>query len=179
MGEKNMQIKFTNTSLKDELNMAFSSVKDELDDHLTAVNENSTEIQTNFEYLQKLDDKIERLRERIDELFCLIQPENEEKKPIFTFKKLNRREKEIFAVLYILTETTAFVTYEQMAKKTNLTAELVAQFVSSMVAKGIPITKKYFEKVAYISLEHSFRQVQAKENIVGLDTQLTGWIKNN
>ena len=170
------QMEFFN---KDEVKYVLTSVREELDDHLTAINENSTEIQANFEYLQELDNKIEKLKERIDEIYNLIKGPESKKEPKFSFKALNGKEKEIFAVLYTLTETTAYVTYEQMARKTTLSHELVASYVANMVAKGIPITKKYFEKTAFVSLDPAFRQVQAKENIVGLNTQITHWIKNS
>jgi len=166
-------------TFKEEMKQVVSSIKEELDDHLTAVNENSTEIQANFEYLQELNNKIEKLKDRIDEIYSIVKPSESENKPVFAFKKLNNREKEIFAVIYTLTETHAYVTYDQLAKKTTLSSELVASYVANMVAKGIPITKKYFQKVVYISLDNQFRQLQAKENLVGLNTQITNWIKEN
>jgi len=173
------QTSFIEDDQKDLVKHVLSSIREEFDDHLTAINENSTEIQANFEYLQEMNDKIEKLREKIDEIHCLVRGPESENKPEFSFKPLNSKEKEIFAVTYALTETQAYVTYEQIARKTTLTPELVASLVANMVAKGIPITKKYHQRIAYVALDPNFRQLQAKENIVHLDTQITNWIKKN
>ena len=164
---------------QEKVESALSSVKEELDDHLSAINENSSEIHANFEYLQMLDNKIDKLKDRIDEIHLLVKGSKSQNKDNFTFKALTNREKEIFAALYSLTETSAFATYEQIAQKTTLTSDLVLSYVGNLVAKGIPINKKYFQKVAYVSLDHDFRQLQAKDNIVRLNTQLTSWIKNS
>ncbi len=47
----------TNSELQD----AFSQIKDEFEDHLTAINENTNEIQANYELLCNIDQKLKGL----------------------------------------------------------------------------------------------------------------------
>ena len=49
------------------LRSTFSQIYDEFEDHLHAINENTSEIQENYSYLCGLDNKIAKLNERIDE----------------------------------------------------------------------------------------------------------------
>lgn len=58
--------------IKKELKKNLSSVRDEFEDHLEAINENTNEIQSNYEFLCELDSKIEKLNEIIDKMQFLI-----------------------------------------------------------------------------------------------------------
>lgn len=148
----------------------------ELEDHLIAINENTTEIQSNFEYLCEIDRKIEKLVERIDELSMIVKGKKEEKKA-FDIKKLTKKEKEIFMAIYQLTEEKKEVTYKQIAKKICATESLVSAYVTSLIEKGIPIAKRYAGKIAKLTLNKAFRDVQAKQNIVGINSLLSYWIR--
>lgn len=48
--------------------VSFSKIKEELEDHLLAINENTNEIASNYEYICMLESKIERLTQRVDVL---------------------------------------------------------------------------------------------------------------
>ena len=48
----------------ERLKGVFSDVKEELEDHLTAINENTNEISANYEYLCEIDSKMDKLNER-------------------------------------------------------------------------------------------------------------------
>ena len=54
----------TNTQLHD----IFSQIKDEFEDHLTTINENTNEIQANYELVCNIDQKLNKLAERMDEM---------------------------------------------------------------------------------------------------------------
>ena len=59
--------------LKSSLNKAFEQVKEQFEDHLESINENTNEIQGNFEYLCELDRKIDKLSEQVEQLNMLIR----------------------------------------------------------------------------------------------------------
>ncbi len=52
----------------DQLQDAFSKIKEEFEDHLTAINQNTTEIQANYGYLSEIDEKIEKICQRLDQI---------------------------------------------------------------------------------------------------------------
>lgn len=61
--------------LRKALQAECSSVREELDDHLEAINENARDAAEVREVLGSLDDKIEKLSARIDELYLLLGAE--------------------------------------------------------------------------------------------------------
>lgn len=155
----------------------FKDVKEELDTHLDAINEDTNEIQSNFEYLCELDRKIEKLNEKIELISNILRQEKmipEAKK--FSIKNLTRKEKDVFYALYTLTESKQYVTYEEIAKAIKFTEGLVANYVTNLIEKGIPVLKKYSNRIVYLGIEKEFRDTQAKENIVGITAPLSHWM---
>ena len=162
-----------------EINKVFGQIKEQFEDHLETINENTNEIHSNFEYLCELDKKIDKLSERIDELNNTIKQQNGEKveKKTFKLQPLTTKEKEVFYALYILTEHKRYATYKEIAKRVSYSEDLVASYITNLIEKGIPIVKKYANRLAYLGLNSEFREIQAKENIVGVNTLLTHWMR--
>lgn len=162
-----------------KVNDTFEQIKEQFEDHLETINENTNEIHSNFEYLCELDRKIDKLSERIEELNNILRKQNGEKVEKKTFKPqpLTNKEKEIFYALYVLTENKRYTTYKEIAKRVSYSENLVASYITNLVEKGIPIAKKYANRIAYLGLDCEFRELQAKENIVGVNTILTHWMR--
>ncbi|MBW2975025.1 hypothetical protein KY366_04880 [Candidatus Woesearchaeota archaeon] len=154
-----------------QLHEAFSQVRDEFEDHLTAVNENTNEIQANYELISNLDQKLNKLAERLDsiELFLQRQGMEIEEKPDFKPIKLTKREQEIFLILYTSEEVKGSVTYLDIARKVCLPEDIVSSYISNMIRKGIPITKRYIANEAHLNLNPKFKAQQAKENILQIE----------
>ncbi len=89
---------------------------------------------------------------------------------------LTNREKEVFMAIYSLGEMQPCMSYKQLAKKLCTSESLVASYITNIIEKGVPIVKKYDAGIAYIKLDDLFRQVQAKENLVGVNTVLSYWM---
>ena len=150
----------------------FSDIKIELEEHLQAINENTNEIQSNYEYLCEIDSKIDKLAERIDKIQLFLQSNlNFITDGITTFevKPLTRTEKEIFMVLYALDDEKGIVGYTDIARKTGLTESLISNYIASMIEKGIPILKKYINNRPFLKLDQEFKTLQTKENILMID----------
>ena len=161
--DSNSNLKSEIKSVKKELKKNLSSIRDEFEDHLEAINENTNEIQSNYEFLCELDSKIEKLTERIDKIQFLL---GEKKETNYETMPLTKREQEIFIALYT---SENFLSYSDLAKKTTLTFSLVQAYIGNIIAKGIPILKKYVENKVFLYLDPNFRSHQAKENIVKID----------
>ena len=168
--------KLSNASIflekKSELNKIFSQIKEEFEDHLTSINENTNEIQSNFQYLSELDSKIEKLNEKLDKIQFFLEKNlsyRPEKTLNFDILPLTQKEQEVFLVLYTLEEAKGAVSYVDIARRVALPEELVSSYITGMIEKGVPIIKKYLNNKAYLKLDRSFKNIQAKENILKLN----------
>lgn len=150
------------------------NVREELDEHRDAINNDTNEIQTNYEYICGLNEKIEKLSERLDKLNLLLKGSVEAED--FKISPLTKKEKEVFMALYTLGQSRSFVTYKDMAKSLCMTESLVSNYITNIVEKGIPVLKKYSGGMVYLKLDDKFREKQAKENIVGVNTLLSYWM---
>ena len=154
-----------------QLQDVFSKIKEEFEDHLTAINENTNEIQANYEYLCEIDDKIEKICQRLDQIELFLQKQHNfklEEKQTYNIEKLTKREQEVFLVLYT-SEEKGPVSYKELSRKTGLPEELVSSYIVSIVQKGVPIKKRYIANKAFLFLEKRFKNLQAKENILKIE----------
>jgi len=154
-----------------QLSEVFSEIKDKFDDHLHAINQNTNETQSNYEYVCELDAKIEKLNERLDQMQMFLQKHGleVEEKPDFKVAPLTKREQEVFLVLYTLDGTKDIITYADLARRTGLNEELAMGYVDNMIRKGVPIKRKHEHNRTFLKLNPHFRNLQAKENILKLD----------
>ena len=165
------KIKMMEGTLKD----AFNVVREELDDHREAINQSTNEIQTNYEYLCKLDSKIEKLGERIDELTMFIKQLKGQEQKKFIVSRLTRKEQEVFLFVYMNEE----ITYKEIGRRLALTEELVRCYIGNLTEKGVPILKKRIGEEELITLDQDFKAVQAKENIVGINEEISHTVQNS
>lgn len=152
---------------------ALNAVKKELKEHLQAINENTNEIQSNYEYLSKIENKINKLTERIDQIQFFLQSKNNfvvDRIENIEIKPLTRKEQYVFLVLYALEDEKGAVSYLDITKKTGLTEPLVRDYITSIIEKGVPIIKRYINNKVYLRLDKQFKRLQAKENILCIDT---------
>lgn len=139
-------------------------IKKVLDEHLSAINGNTTEIQALFDYLQELETKNENLTKRLEEL-QLSQGQIIEK-PIIS--PLNKVERKIFLILY--TEEIP-LSYKEIAIKAELPLALVPECISTLINKGIPFKRSLYNDKLFLKLDPEFKELQAKENLVNLNLQ--------
>jgi phosphoglycerate-specific signal transduction histidine kinase len=154
------------------LKSSFNNIKEEMDIHLDSINENTSEINANFDYLLKLEGKVDKLSERIDDLHMMVEelmgmPTKSSFKDQFANINLTNREQEVFMTLYSL-QTEESLSYSEIAKKLGFPISLVDKFVIEMIMKGIPIIKKYAGNTLLLSLDEEFKNLQAKENILNI-----------
>lgn len=148
-------------------------IRRQLDEHLQVINENTSETQSNYEYLTALEGKLDKLAERIDQVQLYLQlngnykPNNIER---FEIRPLTRNEQYVFLVLYALEDEKGAVSYLDISRKTGFSVSLVRDYVSSIIEKGVPLVKKYINNLIYLKINKDFKMLQAKENILMIDT---------
>lgn len=163
----NLNLGRLNISLRRE----FAKIKQDLEEHLLAINENTNEIAANYEYICEMESKLDRLSERIDQIHLFLESNLNvplARRNSFDVKRLNRREQEVFLVIYTLEEEKGSVTYSDIATKLNISEQLAANYVTSIIEKGVPIVKRYFNSKPHLRLDPKFKTLQVKENILQL-----------
>jgi len=149
--------------------------REELDDHRLSINENTSEIEGNYELIRELNERMEKMAQRLDELTLFVKGKSEQKE--FKIKPLTTKEKQVFQVLYVLAQEQPFATYKVLSKKLGMSEGLVQNYVTNLAEKGIPIVKRYQSNQVWLKIDDKFRALQAKKNLVHLDFALTNWIE--
>ena len=160
------------------LRSEFTEIKQEFEEHLQAINENTNEISANYEYICELERKLDKLSERVDQIQMYFESYSGNyiaRKNNFDVKKLNRREQEVFLVIYTLEEEKGSLTYGDIAKKLGISEQLAGNYVTSIIEKGVPIIKRYINSKPFLRLDPEFKTLQAKENILQLSLQEFGF----
>ena len=154
----------------------FLKIKNEMDEHLQAINENTNEIAANYEYICEIEKKLDRLSERLDYVQMHLEGSGlVANRKDFDVKRLNRREQDVFLVIYTLEEEKGSITYEDIACKLNISEHLAGNYVTSLIEKGVPIIKRYYNSRPHLRLDPEFKTLQAKENILQLSLQEFGF----
>ena len=168
MGEKEELKK-----IKEFLKQSVSSINNEFEEHLDSINENTNEIQANYEYLCEIDNKINKLNEKIEEVQIILSKLTGQKlelQPNHTnIEPLSKPEQKIFLAIY--TEERP-VSYMEISKRMNLPLTYVREYVTNLIEKGVPIQKTYVKGRPFILMEKTFKDLQAKQNIVQIDQQV-------
>ena len=143
------------------LKTSFSKVRSELTEHLDTINQNTNEMQVLYGYLSELEHKMDKLSERIDEI-SITKPSLKEEFNV----ELSVREEEIFLALYTASKAK---TAKEIANLLSLTEEIVNSYKYKLLAKGIPIKEDIIEGVSYISLDRTFKDLQARKNLINVN----------
>lgn len=163
-------------ALRQRFEAALKGVREEFDDHRESINDNTNEIEANYEMLGRLDAKVDRLEAQLEQLqlsLSQILGNSSPQQLLSNSIDLDEREKEVFLVLYTAADERP-LTYRDIASAMKESEFLVRGYITNMIEKGVPVTKRYVNDVAYIALDSSFKERQARENIVRLSQRTVG-----
>jgi len=159
-------------ALQQGLKESCSRIKEEFDDHLEAINQNTNEIQANYEYLCEIDNKIEKVSERVDEISLLLKQHlgmRSDESKTYSIMPLTRKEKEIFLAIYMLEGNKGFVSYEDISRRTAIPINLVMAYLTNLIQKGVPIMKKYVNNKVLVKIDPKFKDFQTKNNCLEIE----------
>lgn len=164
------------SSVEEESRRAFSKIKREFNDHLEAINENTNEIQSNYEFLVRLENKVDKIEQNlvdINRFIAQFRSQNvyyldDMETNSFTIDPLTDEEKRVFKVLYELEAEEIKVTYKKLADTLGVGTSIVREYVLALIEKGVPIMKRYMNQQVYLALEPQFKICQTKHNVVKL-----------
>lgn len=153
-----------NSSKSLDLNKNLSRIHEVLEEHRSAINENTEEIQSLFDYLNEVEMKLEKLTQRLEQ-FQLRVGHTEEKVQLAPLTQLERK---VFLVLY--TEEMP-LSLKEIVERSEFSPDFVRECVSSLIKKGIPLQRSFLNEQVFIRLDHKFKELQAKENVINLSLQ--------
>lgn len=154
-------------TLKQRFDAALKGIREEFDDHRESINDNTCEIEANYELLCKLESKVDRLQEQFEQVQLLLSNNASIAPGASQCAELDEKEKEIFLLLNTSSRDSP-LTYREIANAVRESEFLVRGYITNMIEKGVPVGKRYVNDVALLSLDKDFRERQARENIVKL-----------
>lgn len=162
--------------LNRKLRAEFTKIRHEFEEHLQSINENTNEIAANYEYICEIEQKLDNLSGRVDNIQMFLESNcnvnlaaiGSAKRNKFDVKRLNRTEQEVFLALYTLEEEKGSVTYTDIGERLGVSEQLAGNYVTALIEKGIPIIKRYIHSKPYLRLDPEFKTLQTKENILQL-----------
>ena len=150
-----------------------TEIRQELDEHLEVINENTDEIEANFSYLINFEKKIKFLEQRLERLEKLFTQtrgtETQEQKKV---KKISITdpEQEVFLLIY---NSSRAIEYQELCTRLRRSETYVRYHINGLISKGIPITRHIINRKTFFALDPEFKNLQCKENIVNLSRTLT------
>lgn len=136
----------------------FDHIRYAIEEHLKAINENSGEIQALFDYLGKIDVKLDQLSQRLDAMQLASAPRK-------VVPSLNQKERRVFLLLY--TEQMP-LSYQEIAERSELPPTAAVEVVNELQLKGIPFRRSVVNSQVFLQMDHAFKELQAKENVINV-----------
>jgi len=159
--------------IEEKIIASFKIVREEFEDHLDAINENTNELQQHLNYFEEINSKIEKLSEKVEQLQMMINQINQTtNKSHFS---LTEKEQAVFLALYSIDGTP--LSYGDLSRELNMPELAIKAHIYSLINKGIPIVSKMIDGTQYFKLDKNFKEKQAKEYIVKIDQNIIKQIK--
>jgi len=141
-----------------KIKAAFNIIKEELNEHLDSINENTEELQLLHNLYLELESRIDRIEDRLSKIQLMIED--------FMHPKLNTNEEAVFLELY--TNEASPLSYADLGLKLGMPELVVRKTIASLIKKGIEIDVVMIDNKPFFRLAKSSRERQAKENILKL-----------
>ncbi|MEA3429670.1 MAG: hypothetical protein U9R08_00180 [Nanoarchaeota archaeon] len=151
--------------LKRSLKSSFAKIKEEFEMHLSSINDNTGEIAANADHISDLEHRIDKLNEKLEEILMILSQLPKETKS-FIIKPLTINEKQVLMGVYTSSKP---ISYAILAQNLNISESVVQSYVEGLISKKIPLIITHKNATPYLSLDTDFKEMQAKENILGIE----------
>ncbi len=155
-----------------DIQTELSSFKDELEDHFNTLNDNTTEIDIQNNFICEIDNRITKMEEKVDSLHFLL-------KQLVTKSSLSvdlsKDEQRVFLILYTHEK---FMRSNAVAEKALLSEGVTEEVLSAVMDKGVPLEREIIDGTVYFRMNSEFKLKQAKENMIKIDSDVTSQFQN-
>ncbi len=152
---------------EENLQRSFKAIRDEFEDHLSAINGNTLEIKDVYDKMNMLDLKIDKLAEKLETVYMMFT-QNVSKKNKYRKIKLSSIEQKVFLAVYLEQQQISFTT---LSKKLGIKRHIIKLAIESMKRKELPFFSERQSDDIYVLLEPGFRELQTKEQLIKIDEE--------
>ncbi|MCK4670093.1 MAG: hypothetical protein KAT43_02725 [Nanoarchaeota archaeon] len=155
-----------------EVAKAVEELRQELDEHLQAINENTSEVEMNYTYLIDMNKRLKFLESKMHVFEKILTKLTSEKISESKPKKIKitKQEQDVFMIFY---QSESALTYLDISEALRKSESFVRYFINSLIEKGVPITKHLIKRKTYFILDPAFKELQTKKNILNIEKTLT------
>lgn len=133
-------------------------IKEELDEHLEVLNQNTAEVLSLMEYLGEIEQKLDKLTERVDLVQSSLDFEVKTKEI-----RLSAKESGVLKVLFSASEP---VTSMEIGRHAGLTSDIVAQTLYCLREKGVPVLAHDLDERTFYVLDNEFRKKNNQKHLI-------------
>ena len=141
-----------NSTVETRIKNSFAAVKEEMEDHLVAINENTDELKAHSDFMNELDRKTELLNEKLESLQMMVMQA--------MGSSLNENEKKI---LDVLSGSTSFLSCRDIAFSAGVSELFVKAHLFGMICKGVPLKEKAIDNQSFFMLE---RKTETRQTVM-------------
>jgi hypothetical protein len=116
--------------IEDGLRVSFAKLKVELNEHLDSINQNTAEITQVYEYLQKVESRIDKLEEKLDAILTVLEPQES-----LDVGSLTTRQKEVLQALY----THSSLSVEQLVRYVALPSSMIVELLQELLTRSLVV----------------------------------------
>ncbi len=156
-------LRYELSKIKEDVASEVLLLKEECEDHLTAINENTEELADLQSGIQGVEEKIEKLNSRIDTIHMMFNQLLWQTKITID---LDTNEQILFQLLCSYAD---FMTGSFVAEKTQLTEGVLHETITALIDKGVPVIMKNVEGALFLKLEQKFRTLQRKHKVIKIN----------
>lgn len=152
---------------EENLQRSFKAIRDEFEDHLSAINGNTLEIKEVYDKMNFLDLKIDKLAEKLETVYMMFT-QTVSKKNKYKNTHLSSIEQKVFLATYLEEKQISFTT---LSKKLGIKRHIIKLAIESMKRKELPFFSERQGDDIYVLLEPGFRELQTKEQLIKIDEE--------
>ncbi len=165
--------KETYDDIFEHLDNLSSGIREEFDEHLDAINENTEEISIQNSAICEIDNRLNKLEEKLDKVHFMFKQMLSRS---VVSVDLSKDEQKVFLMLYT---HEGFLSANDICDKSDIDKSLVEESLMALMDKGIPVEREILNKGVYFRLGKEFKLRQAKEEMVHVDHEIKQQFQNS
>ncbi|MBT7902807.1 hypothetical protein HN587_03015 [Candidatus Woesearchaeota archaeon] len=159
-------------NIQTNLKHSFSKIKEEFDDHIQSINDNTSELTVLEGNVCEVDKRLTKLEEKMDNIHMILKTLLSQSHLNI---ELNQDEQKLFLLLYTSDEA---MNRKEISTKISLEEETVSELILSMTDKGIPLHRINTTHETHFKLDEEFRLAQAREKIIKICPEVNQQYQN-
>lgn len=155
-----------------ELRSFLGNMRDEMDDHLSAINQNTDEVSKFYNHIDEVESKIDKLNTRLDTMHMMFrQVMNQTAVSV----DLNMNEQRLFVMLEACPK---YLTIDDLAERVGASSDNTEEAIVSMTDKGLPLIRGSCESKPCVKLDSEFKQLNRRQGLIKISPAIVQQFEN-